>query len=243
MSIRFLNIEPSELSKYIFKYMGLSYAIESIDDDSLWFANPEKWNDPFESYFINNAYDTGDCPCDFPLKNNLYACCFSTISRSEAQWKMYSDNGMSLMFEIDVEKLLRKLDTLSDNYDVYVGKVVYLTTKDLLSVNVSDILKAGGFDSSQSDLEKALYLMLCKRKAFEYESEIRIFCVPQLSGVAVKDGVRIKVNLTEITRRYTISPVSKSLQNGIKHLLKSKGLQNVYCAKLYNTVVNKVLSW
>ena len=243
MSVKFLNIAPSALPKHIFKYMRLSNAIESIDDGTLWFANPEKWNDPFESYFMNNAYDKNLKEFDFPLKDNLYACCFSTLSRCEAQWKMYSDNGMSVMFEINTGKLLQKLDALSKDYDVYIGKAAYLTTKDLLVLNVDDILRAGGFVNQQSDLEKALCLMLCKRKAFEYESEIRIFLVPKSSGVATNDGVKINICLTEITDSYTISPVNESLQKSLCSLLKSKNLKNVYCATLYKPVINMVLNW
>ena len=84
----------------LFKYMSLTYAVDSIMKDTLWFSNPENWKDPFESYFINNAYNKANVSFDFPLKDNLFVCCFSTISRSEAQWRMHSENNTSILFDI-----------------------------------------------------------------------------------------------------------------------------------------------
>ena len=84
----------------LFKYMSLPYAVDSIMKDTLWFSNPENWKDPFESYFINNAYNKANVSFDFPLKDNLFVCCFSTISRSEAQWRMHSENNTSILFDI-----------------------------------------------------------------------------------------------------------------------------------------------
>lgn len=211
MEVQFLNLTEQEfLSMRLFKFLPLSHAIESISNDSLWFSNPEEWNDPYESYFMNNAYDDATVSIDFPLKNKLFATCFSTMSRSEAQWKSYSENGMAVMLDISSRKLLDSLQKLSADYDVYIGRVAYLPTYILKKESVADIISAiGGVSSTVNNIVKALLLMLCKRKAFKYESEVRIFLIPKDKATQYQKGINVKLDLKVITERYTISPLNR----------------------------------
>lgn len=246
MEVQFLNLTEQEfLDIRLFKFLPLSHAIESISNDSLWFSNPEEWNDPYESYFMNNAYEDANDSIDFPLKDNLFATCFSTISRTEAQWKSYSENGMAVMLDISPRKLLDSLKKLSADYDVYIGRVAYLPTYILKKESVAEIIAS--IDGSCSDVNntlKALLLMLCKRKAFKYESEVRVFLVPRDEMIKYQKGVKVKLNLKEITERYTISPLKKDLQRAIKAcLLSIAGVKNVNRSTLYDQAVNKVLTW
>ena len=246
MPIKLLNITTEEFETMtLFKYMSLPYAVDSIMKDTIWFSNPEKWKDPFESYFINNAYDKADSPYDFPLKEHLFVCCFSTISRSEAQWRMYSENNTSIMFDISKNGLVHSLNQLSSEYDIYIGKAVYLPTTVLMSNDVSTIISSMNYPSPNNDIEKALLLMLCKRKAFQYESEVRVFLIPKDERSKKCNGVKVNVLLKNITKRYTISPLlRKEEQLAIKEVLLSmNGVKNVSCATLYDPVINKVLNW
>lgn len=244
MAINYLNITPNDLPAHLFKYMKLEYAVDSIKNDTLWFADPEEWRDPHESYFMNNAYDKVNVPFDFPLeKGKLYACCFSTLPNSEAQWNAYN-SGIGIKCQIPTVTFLEELEKLSSDYDVYVGKVVYLKTAALKLLDVPAILNAAGFPETTCDIKKALLLMLCKRVAFQYESEIRVFLIPKNEDNYFKKGLMVDVGLKNITRSYTISPTAKSVQEVIKDGLKANfQIKNVNCATLYDSVVNQVLNW
>ena len=244
MAIKFLNITQSELPAHLFKYMKLEYAVDSIKNDTLWFSNPEEWKDPYESYFLDNAYDKDNVPFDFPLeKGKLYASCFTTLPNSEAQWNAYT-SGLGIMCQLSTNKFLVELDKLSSDYDVYVGKVAYLKTAALKLQDVSAILSAASFPNTYSDVEKALMLMLCKRVAFQYESEIRVFLIPKSEANYSKKGLNINVGLKNITDAYTISPTDRNVQEVIKDSLKSTlGVKYVNCATLYNSAINQVLNW
>lgn len=86
--------------------------------------------------------------------------------------------------------------------------------------------------------------MLCKRVAFQYESEIRVFLIPKNEDNYFKKGLMVDVSLKNITRSYTISPTAKSVQEVIKDGLKANfQIKNVNCATLYDSVVNQVLNW
>ena len=246
MSIKFLNITAGEFEAMtLYKYMSLPYAVDSIMMDTLWFSNPEKWKDPFESYFMNNAYDKANISFDFPLKDRLFVCCFSTISRCEAQWRMYSENNTSILFDISKNGLIQSLDQLSSEYNIYIGKAVYLPTPVLMSDDVSTIISSMNLSIPNSDIEKALFLMLCKRKAFQYESEVRVFLIPKGESCKKSNGVKVNVSLKDITKRYTISPLlKKDEQLAIKNVILSmQNVKNVSCATLYDPVINKVLNW
>ena len=245
MSITYLNLNPADLPERIFKYMSLQNAVKSINDDTVWFSNPEEWNDPYESFFMNNAYDKAGAPFDFPVKNKLYASCFTAVPNSEAQWHAYAENGVSIKFDILTADFLQKLDNLSKIYDVYIGRVVYLPTGVLKKDSVPDILSAmGHLKIIKNDTEKALCLMLCKRHAFEYEGEIRVFLVSKNSQTDEKKGVKVNVNLKSITDRYTISPLKREVQMVIKEGLKAiYGIKNISCTTLYESAINEVLNW
>ena len=243
MAIKFLNITQGELPANLFKYMKLEHAIDSIKNDTLWFSNPEEWNDPYESYFANNAYDKAQVPFDFPLKDKLYACCFSTLPNSEAQWNAYT-SGIGIKCQIPTAEFLEELEKLSSDYDVYVGRVSYQNTATLRLRDVPAILDAAGFENTTCDIKKALMLMLCKRVAFQYESEIRVFLIPKKEENYAKKGIKVNVGLKNVTQTYTISPIDRNVQEVVKDGLKSQlGISKVYCATLYDNAINQVLNW
>ena len=244
MAINYLNVTPNYLPNHLFKYMKFEHAIDSIKNGTLWFANPEEWRDPYESYFMDNAYDKAKEPFDFPLeKGKLYACCFSTTPNSEAQWKAYT-TGIGIKCQIPTVEFLNELDMLSSDYDVYIGKVVYLKTATLQQPDVPAILNASGFPTTPCDKIRALLLMLCKRIAFQYEAEIRVFLIPKKEENYSKKGIKVNVGLKNIAKRYTISPTDRNVQEVVKEGLKSQlGISNVCCSTLYDSATNNVLNW
>ncbi len=116
MAINYLNITRYELPANPFKYMKLERAVDSIRNGTLWFANLKECRGPYESYFMNNAYDIASDSFEFPLENKFYACCFSALPNSEAQWNEYT-SGLGIMCQLSTDEFLEDLDKHSSDYD------------------------------------------------------------------------------------------------------------------------------
>ena len=72
MDIKFLNITKDNFfsTKLLHKYMPLEYALKTLAERKLWFANPVTWKDPFEKRFIEAEYENGkNGSREFPWKN------------------------------------------------------------------------------------------------------------------------------------------------------------------------------
>lgn len=178
----FLNGKP------LFKVVTLPYA-ESLfvrNNPHLWFASPEKWEDPFEKRFILTKYKlpTGAL-VDYPLKGKVFCTCFSKDRIVESQWNKYSKyGGYSFGITINREELLRQLELYSvqNSCDIYLGPVQYQQTKVIEgAISKNPFLK----DFHLSDNASAVRLLFLKRNAFVEEGEFRIVIV---QNTASPDG-------------------------------------------------------
>lgn len=177
--INYVNITSNEFlssdKKTLFKYMSLSSALSLIQDKSLWFANPIKWKDPFESRFLKAKYLNKGIVQDSPWKNRLFCSCFTQTPCSEAPWKVYADDTLLVRLTINKEALIKGLKHLAQSgFDVYLGAVDYCETS-----NITNSLSQIKFASPPSKIDVAdkdffARLMLLKRSAFKYEDELRV---------------------------------------------------------------------
>lgn len=139
MSVKFINITEAEFlnKKMLFKYTSLELALTKLKERYIWFANPTKWNDPFEKRFIEGKYLVNGNEVEFPLKGRVFCTCMTETSTSEAHWNIYSRGQIGISFAYKRLEFLNLLKNLID-YEVYIGKVSYLITKQIES-NLSEI--------------------------------------------------------------------------------------------------------
>ena len=59
MAVKFFNMTRADFlsKKLLYKYMPLERVLEMLTNQTLWFANPTIWKDPFEKRFIENKYE------------------------------------------------------------------------------------------------------------------------------------------------------------------------------------------
>lgn len=173
MAVKFVNISKEEFlrEKLIFKYMPLEYALDTLTNSHLWFANPVEWNDPFEKRFITLPYSDGKY---FAWKDRVFCSCFTERATCEAHWNVYAKNDIGIEMTFNRKKLLEALNKLP--YKVYIGRVEYKKTSEI-EKPISEIDVIPRIEPSlRKELCKARLLLL-KRIAFEYESEVRIIIV------------------------------------------------------------------
>jgi len=249
-NIVFLDAE-FDIHKPLYKYMDVESAFRFLKAVTISYVEPSSWYDPFEKRFYNADFSKIQ---NF-VKPKLFASCFTRKASNEASWVMYSyfKNGLaskSIRFEL----------TPGLYYDILEGYGDLTKTKIVISdVNYSlneQTIKALHKKTCQEhnryfenfNIDKFIDLMLIKRKAFEYEKEVRIFIVPTsetpqnvLDDFARNDRIEITGDvglLLNLVKSIVVSPNCTPLETEmIEKMVKDITKGNIKCSKskLYNS--------
>lgn len=185
---------PSDKST-VFKYMPLERLVRSVKDNALVFVSPETWYDPFEQLYYGV-----DCSSHGYITEDIACMCVSEKSSTneDASWRVYAGaSNKSVRVSFEQKILMNLLDDFADKngYEVYIGKVDYsYDKKQIQTIHQKNSLLYGKYCPAKMTREHYLSLMLLKRKAFQYENEVRIFLV--------KNKIPFKNNLLSIPCDY-----------------------------------------
>ena len=178
----------------MYRIFGIERLFQLINGEELALLAPRKWEDPYEKA-LQDMLET---------QNNFrsYGLCWSSRSRSDALWRIYSPNSLGVRVSTTIghltDAILPNNSFSEENF--FMGAVSYLPEKtsfpnrmfdfgkNKLSLNqrdfnrrivtISDALKdmaaAKNRHRSTSDIAKTF---LVKRKAFDHESEMRFIYV------------------------------------------------------------------
>ena len=233
-----------------YKYMSLENALQCFIGSNLWFVEPTEWQDKFENYFYGATINGEKCSNNNPL---LYATCVTNSKDSESAWKIYSYNTQGLAsrcVELTInrkkfrEQLLKakfkesdskRYKPLSNYYDIYEGEVLYKDEQYIVNLSQPKIKDQKMEKPNEAfkayfdafSFENYLNLMLLKRKAFQHESEIRIFIVPKkwkgnskchshldikLEWGEVVEGLRYDCNCSKLEKTLLLDALKKVLK-------------------------------
>ena len=137
MAITFLNFTQAELNNFLadkrplHKHMSLESALNSLNNQILWFANPTTWKDPFESRFVMAKYIKNGKEITYPWYNRIFCTCLTQTAASEAYWTPYSQQQIGVEFKINRQVLIKQLEEYSTNYEIFIGRVEYMMTKEI----------------------------------------------------------------------------------------------------------------
>lgn len=233
--------------------MSLESALTTLNNHTLWFANPIIWKDPFESRFVTAKYlDKGE-KIDYQWTDRVFCACFTETVTSEAYWAPYSQRQIGVEFRMNRQELLKVLEGYADLYDIYIGKVEYM-----LNSQIKGPLKSIPF-GEPVPLPKTkswwARLLLIKRKAFKYEDEIRIIIVKkektQEKGIQIKydcknTDIIDSIVLDPSIERYTEDLLKDTFVNkyGFKALINKAGNRQsrVVKSQLYAKLAPKTLT-
>lgn len=172
--------EKAKQDHMFYKYMNVERAIQFLKTGEYYFVEPTAWQDPYEKRFYTADYSHFD---SF-IPGVTYATCLTDKISNEAAWKMYRDEGgglknRSVRFDIRRSMMLRYMDGEIRDAKIVFGKANYrYTTSVINKIHKPDSPAQYGKYFSDFSEESFLKLLLIKRKAFEYESEVRMFVVP-----------------------------------------------------------------
>lgn len=213
--------------------------IQMIQNESLYFSNPECWDDPLESYVLDRQYVNNIGKCDYPIKDRIGICCFTQTAANEAQWKVYNNpqNDVIVQVTFDYAKLktiiTRALHNIPEivNNEIYCDEVEYISrthfyerSKKILSnkrflIAFNEVSK--GINTQIIELLRPFTL---KSSAYFYENEMRFVLV--FNDYLCKKGYELKLP----GLRNTITKIS----------ISSKNEKNNQLSKIKADIINKV---
>lgn len=177
----YILIDENRLDSYIYRIYGINRLESLFHSNTDALVNPDKWDDPFENFFLarTEAVDpkTGNFITLKNLADDWYGQCWSLNRETDAMWRIYSPDPKSqpgVKVRTTIRKLFNNLSSSNStfpNLQFFVGRVDYWSQKKIKkymsSVKFSDIsLGAGG--------EHFAKLLCIKRKAFRHENEVRL---------------------------------------------------------------------
>lgn len=221
-NITFLGMTKNEFlsSDPLFKMIPKKHVDNTLGINKyIWFSNPAIWSDAFEKYFLLSKFKKGKQLMPFPLLDRIFCSCFSMTRICEAQWKIYSSGDEMLALVVDKNMLLKELEnfSLKNNVKVYIGKVQYQTTSIIEgSISKNPFLSTPA-PFCISDEKAWVKMMLIKRIAFLFESEIRIILVfPQTPNNNIGVRMNYSCNPNQLFTRIILKDIS-----GNKKLFKA----------------------
>lgn len=211
------------------KYYKLKWFLDALKKDRFTFQKPSNWDDPFEDFMsklVNHSrYSYAN---KLNISDGFYA--MSTISKKSecyAMWKNFADSNGVLIYTSSKKIVKSMIKYVLDNKDwlknrnlypgntdianelsgaIKINKVRYLTDEKIV-----DCFKSAA-DGPQFDYYNLTFEMLSiKKKEYDYESEYRVFLVPELLKIKEEKFLYIGY-LKEAIDKIVLSPMATDLR-------------------------------
>lgn len=194
----------------LYRILDFSRAVQIFETNSLYFALPRTWDDPYEARI------------NYPKSHAVFAQCWATIGTSDAMWRIYSPNHLGVRISTSTKKLsdaIRKA-TVGLGYKFQAKPVDYLTQRDLhqRTKEIVDNLK------ENYTTKEAVQTLFMKRDAFMHEAEWRaiVYC-PKDAEDSGKTGISIEIKPHEVIDSILLDPrAPKELVDAFTFYFKEK---------------------
>jgi hypothetical protein len=221
---RGIYVDPAlDLGQRLYRYMCADQAFRMLSTRALWFAAPHTWDDPHEKWWCGLLF----CKGSHLGTAYAYGSCWTTRSHDEPFWRLYAcscprveprrkskvngtdDSALpAVRFRVRTDVLRDWLldATANANCKTFMGKVRYCSVSQL-----RDVASRYAASNSNPSHHAATALHL-KRKAYEFESEVRMLWIdrkPRSKGRAIPidpahlfDQVMIGPSMKDARRRF-----------------------------------------
>lgn len=162
----------SSKDEYVYRILPLQYFLQMVKKRKLYFPKINKWEDPYELFlFKQEYYDQNGIIVDvLSTTNSIYGQCWSTKRDSDALWRIYSPNKMSVRIKT-TKKLIEQWKNENNgksNILIQTDVVKYKSRKDV------DAYIKGLTTRDIFNFQKLIDSIFIKRDSFEHEEEYRI---------------------------------------------------------------------
>lgn len=194
--------EINSKSKIITRYMKLEDLYKSLQNNSMYFANPKVWEDPFEEAVMKNKFFNS---------HSLFSLCFTTSAslNEEAFWVTCKSHSRKKFVSIsfDCEKFIVQLNIALKKsfpdyeFNIYYGNVNYNVERKDQEKRIKELKE------EEISIVKTLFI---KRKAYSYENEFRIVIISDKKIPKHTKGIVVQnFELAKLINRIRLEPLSK----------------------------------
>ena len=202
--------------RLVYKYLRIDKAVEWLlfqPKGKIVFVEPSKWSDPTESVFYKaKLLISNQKECQKPI---VFATCFTKNQASEASWVVYQhakkdddrpEGCIKLSIRFDeflnqLRKWIKKEEGNGRKYSLFYGNVMYYEWSELKEIQKrGSKMQLRTFNACATIKENFLKTLLLKRKAYEYENELRVFLVLE-SGEYDMAGLEVKIDWNKCIRK------------------------------------------
>lgn len=196
MQKKLRGIEMPRDEYIVWRYMSFDRFVDILAKKSLFFTRADRFEDPYEGYKPKSIKLIQKEAAD-RLKNNtpseiseifngnsqekflenwrryvMCSCWHHNDGQSVAMWKIYSAHNNGVAIKTTMGNLKA---SLSDEHDVYIGKVNYDTKTTYEHRYWEDLAFSPRSSSTEEQFKKILYFPYFRKETvYKYENEVRI---------------------------------------------------------------------
>lgn len=243
-----VNLEDSELDTSVYRIYKLKYFESLLKNKSDTLITPNKWDDPFENFFLTKTKviddETKKLISIDSLASDLFGQCWSLTSESDAMWRIYSTLPESKSWtNIDDAKNLgikarTTISRLHDNLNksphaqIFIGKVKYVKKSE-----IEDFMNSVSFtEIMDGSYRKFIELLCIKREAFKHEREVRILINNMSTNSPKEEDYKYNLDANSVFNEIVLDPrLTEEQAEIISQHLKSCGCKlNISRSDLYD---------
>lgn len=227
------------------KYMPFSRFYTMLKSNALVFVSPSVWNDPYERELITVDDKRSDEKDDDKIGKKIACLCMTCerVVNEESSWNAYGSSNLQdsiIRVSYNVPAFLSRLNRIGKKkgIDFYITTIDYSLSQD--GIKYMKHLVKDTQDSNDFSKRLVRYLSF-KRKAFEYENEIRFFAVKSNGDDVLEKGHRSialgKFEWTDdLISCITLPPMSSFHDDRDKCLEKLQVIRNYGLIKYLSTI-------
>lgn len=195
---------PDSKETYLYRIMPLSHFLQMLDSQKMYLPRVSQWEDPYELFLFKQHFvnSTGQEIDVLSQASRIYGQCWSSVRKSDALWRIYSQDHLGVQIKTSVEKLNLLIEQqIGKGLFLRLEQVKYMSEKDL-----SDWIAS--LKTPMNSVQDSLFI---KRDSFSHEKEYRLIawladvdennkpvaCCPDHIDLSIDDPLQIiyEVNL------------------------------------------------
>ena len=164
-----------ELDRPIYRFLAFERLIEIFRTGKFALTRTDKWDDPFENYIIRVRFKSGNGTLDLGLRRRIYGSCWTQKSVSDALWRIYSVDKLSVRIASTPRIIAQALGIgeKAGHRSWFIGKVAYLPQSEIVK-NAASLARK--ILTSESEIAAARSVLF-KRRSFTHEAEVRVLVI------------------------------------------------------------------
>lgn len=174
----------TEKPVYVYKIMPFAYFLQTTDLRCWYLPRVSVWDDPYELFLLKQKFiDTNGSSRDLMyLANNYYGTCWSASRDSDALWRIYSPDKMSVRIKTSWNQIQMLCNSLNgQNGLYYTCRPVTYHSAQQMNQWLSSLQQP--FSPNNNVLLDSLFM---KRNAFSHENEYRIIAYKMVANDALQ---------------------------------------------------------